>query len=61
MYVFKQWWAQNIGVCVCVCVCVYLHNVPIADTVHVLHMRSADFRPRADTLEVRCWLKFQNR
>ncbi len=32
---------------------VYLHNVPIADIVHVLHMRSAEFRPRADTLEVR--------
>ncbi len=33
----------------------YLHNVPRADIVHVLHMRSADIRPRADTLEVYCW------
>ncbi len=42
------------GMSVCVCLC--LHNVPRADIVHVLHMRSADLRPRADTLEVRCWL-----
>ncbi len=56
-------------VCVCVCVCARartrvcvcarartrLQNVPIAGIVHVLHMRSADFRPRADTHELRCW------
>ncbi len=38
----------------CVCVYIYLYNVPRADIVHVLHMRSADFQPRTDTLEVRC-------
>ncbi len=47
-----------VGVCVRVCVRVcaraHLHNVPSADIVHVLHMRSADLRPRADILEVRC-------
>ncbi len=34
---------------------VYLYDVPRADIVHVLHMQSADLRPRADTLEVRRW------
>ncbi len=38
---------------------VYLHNVPRADSVHLLSMPRADFQPRADTLDVYCWFWHQ--
>ncbi len=45
----------------CVCVHVYLHNISRAEIMHVLYMPTADFQPRADTLDIRCWywLQFQ--
>ncbi len=45
----RPWWRSY--VCLFVCFFVYLHSVPRADIVHVLHMQNADFRLRADTLE----------
>ncbi len=44
-----------------VCVCGCLHYVPRADSMHVLSMPRADFRPRANTFDVCCWFWHQIR
>ncbi len=38
-----------------------LHSMPRADVVHILYMPRADFRPRADTLDVCYWFWLQFR
>ncbi len=39
----------------------YLHGMPRTDSVHVLCMPRVNFRPRADTLDVRYWFWLQIR